>query len=1092
MIFELSQIRSKFPDAYFKRGIDLFKENKVISVEITEEKTQKLKLTTRVQGSGKNIYRQYISFHIMLDKLIGIYGDCTCPVGDNCKHVVAGCLAYQEQAQPKSVKAPEDEDALEFSRWLKTFSKVVKTNLPNKKIDDWFTFSLFNNYGMSQNHSEPSTYEKELDVIKHSYTASGNLAKPKFIKLSTFFSNTGAYGLASSQAKFIAKLLDGCVDNYNYRTGITFENEIGYTVLSELIKRGVAYYKKQDLPLNWSKEAYSLEIDYKKIAKEYSLSLPIPKSCFLVLCEPPILINTDTKQAQMVKSPLSGNSLEQLLKIPKITKTKQLDSLLDLLTEENNVRVKKTPERALPLPVIGDFKVVVINENPQPVLRFHDASQLLLGVVFKYGDLMIPSSDEATTLTKMKVDSVYYEIHHKPKIEQLYLKQIEQYLQPALQREQYDDNNLYSLGDNLSFEESIESFAFLQTEVFPILESENWILDFTENELLDINSAEQVAVQSEPHSNWFELSFNVTLGGETISMLPIMRYLLNAYESTDDLPKKIFVPIHQEKVIEFSKGQVAPIFDTFLQLYGQKNDLPDTVQVQPFDAHLIHGLNNQEIEWKGSKESLKLAQKLKEFTGIKKVKPPKGLQATLREYQQFGLDWLNFLHEFKFNGILADDMGLGKTIQTLTWILKLKETKQLKNPILLIVPTSLIGNWKAESKRFTPDLTLLTLHGSDRFERFDEITKHDIIITTYPLIARDAERLNEQLFTYLILDEAQKIKNPKTKLYQSLQTLKSEHRLCLTGTPIENHLGELWSIFNFLMPGFLSNLPRFKKQYQNPIEKEGKSSIQKVLTQKVSPFLLRRTKKEVVTELPDKTEILKIAEFEPEQANLYETIRLTMESKIRDVVAEKGIGKSQIMILDALLKLRQVCCDPQLVKIDSAKKVKVSAKLELLMDLVTELIEGGHKIILFSQFTSMLAIIEKRFEKAGIKYSLLTGQTKKREETINAFKDGETSVFLISLKTGGVGLNLTEADTVIHYDPWWNPAVENQATDRAYRIGQNKEVFVYKLIMANTIEEKIIKLQVKKQALQDEVYNKENQTSQTTMTGSDLMDLLSE
>lgn len=1094
MTLQISNVRANFSSVYFNRGQDLFKKNQVISLKIVQKSSDYVHIETVVDGSGNNTYIQNIDFCFLGGiNNINIEGDCSCPVGYDCKHVVAGVLAYQKQLFLGSKNNKKDRGVLKFSKWLDTFSDVVEQEESNRAEDVWFTFSLFDDYNDKLNYSKPSSNKDELSVIKHAYTAKGNLAKPRRIATNTFFSTTDSFRIANNQSEFTARLLRNCTINYQYNSNITFANEIGFSVLSQLIKLGVIYYKNQQQPLTWLQNtAHSLEINYKKLAKEYVFTVDIPKNHFLVLCEPPIIINAENQQAQMVKAPLSGNSLEKLLEIPKITSIRQLESLMDLMIEENDLKVKNTPENVLPLPVVNEFKVKVINEAPQPILKFYDAELLLFVVCFKYGDLIYSPSREFIAQENIKVDGKRYEIYRKLEIEQDCLKQIEQHLHPIKPPELLEHEVAYSLSEKkLSMEESLAKFAELQIEVFPVLLSQGWILEFKEDDLITINKVDHLEVESEPYNDWFELSFSMTLGKKQISMLPVVRYLLSAYDKTEDLPPKILVPMTGKEVVEFSKKQIAPIFNTFLQLYGRK-EIPDTIQVEPFDSHLIHGLSTQEITWKGSKESLQLAKKLKEFTGIEKNTPSKGLKAALREYQQFGLDWLGFLHQFKFNGILADDMGLGKTIQTLAWILKLKETKQLNNPVLLIVPTSLIGNWKAESKRFTPDLTLLTLHGTERFDLFSKITKHDIIITTYPLIVRDVERFKKQRFTYLVLDEAQKIKNPKTKLYQSLQTLKSDNRLCLTGTPIENHLGELWSIFNFLMPGFLSNLPRFKKQYQTPIEKEGQTSVQKNLSNKVSPFLLRRTKKEVVTELPDKTEIIKTAEFEPEQANLYETIRLTMEKKIRDVVAEKGMAKSQIIILDALLKLRQVCCDPQLVKIDAAKKVKTSAKLEMLMDLVTELIEGGNKIILFSQFTSMLSIIEKRFNKAKIKYSLLTGQTKKREEAINSFKDGETSVFLISLKTGGVGLNLTEADTVIHYDPWWNPAVENQATDRAYRIGQNKEVFVYKLIMANTIEEKIIDLQVRKQALQDQVYNKKGQKAQANMTGSDLINLLSD
>jgi SNF2 family DNA or RNA helicase len=317
----------------------------------------------------------------------------------------------------------------------------------------------------------------------------------------------------------------------------------------------------------------------------------------------------------------------------------------------------------------------------------------------------------------------------------------------------------------------------------------------------------------------------------------------------------------------------------------------------------------------------------------------------------------------------------------------------------------------------------------------------------------------------LILDEAQVIKNPNTMAHRIVQQVRARHRLCLTGTPMENHLGELWSLFHFLMPGFLGDNKKFTQTFRKPIEKQQDQDRQQTLTRRVRPFMLRRTKEEVVSELPEKTEIIQHIELLPTQRDLYESVRLAMHSKIQVEIEERGLKRSQIVILDALLKMRQVCCDPRLLKIDSAKNVRESAKLQFLIDTLPEMIEENRKILLFSQFTSMLALIEIELKKLKIPYVILTGQTKDRQTPINDFQSGKVPLFLISLKAGGTGLNLTAADTVIHYDPWWNPAVENQATDRAYRIGQDKPVFVYKLVTVGTVEEKILDMQHYKAAL---------------------------
>jgi SNF2 family DNA or RNA helicase len=368
---------------------------------------------------------------------------------------------------------------------------------------------------------------------------------------------------------------------------------------------------------------------------------------------------------------------------------------------------------------------------------------------------------------------------------------------------------------------------------------------------------------------------------------------------------------------------------------------------------------------------------------------------------------------------------------------------------------------------------------------------YDLILTTYPLLPRDREVLLAQPCHYLILDEAQQIKNPRAQAAQLVRAIKANHRLCLTGTPMENHLGELWAQFDFLLPGFLGSREQFTRRYRTPIEKQGDQARLQRLAQRTAPFMLRRTKDVVAGELPPKSELLRTVPITGRQAALYESIRLTMEKKVRDAIAKKGLARSHITILDALLKLRQVCCDPRLLPVGSGGgRDARSAKLDMLMELLPELLEEGRRILLFSQFTSMLSLIEQALQGAGIRYCKLTGQTRKRDQVIDSFRHGEVDLFLISLKTGGVGLNLTEADTVIHYDPWWNPAVEMQATDRAHRIGQEKPVFVYKLITEGTVEEKILALQAKKQQLANRVYGSGKETDELLIDAATISALL--
>lgn len=445
---------------------------------------------------------------------------------------------------------------------------------------------------------------------------------------------------------------------------------------------------------------------------------------------------------------------------------------------------------------------------------------------------------------------------------------------------------------------------------------------------------------------------------------------------------------------------------------------------------------------------------------MREIAPPEGLQAELRTYQVQGLNWMQTLAELRVGGVLADDMGLGKTLQTLAHILCEKQAGRLDKPALIVMPTSLIPNWQDEAARFTPQLRVLALHGNKRKALFGEIAEHDLILTTYALLPRDLKALNQQRYRLLILDEAQNIKNPRSKAATAAAQVQADLRLCLTGTPLENHLGELWSLFHFLMPGWLGDAKAFTRDYRTPIEKRGDVQRLNHLNGRIRPFLLRRTKEQVASELPPKTEITHWVELTQLQRDRYETLRLAMDQKVREEITRQGLARSHIVILEALLRLRQSCCDLRLLGDDNGElSASDSGKLSALLDMLQELVDEGRRVLLFSQFTSMLALIEVELQTRKIAYAKLTGSTQDRRTPVQRFQAGEFPVFLISLKAGGSGLNLTAADTVIHFDPWWNPAAEAQASDRAYRIGQDKPVFVYKLIARGSVEEKIQQLQ---------------------------------
>lgn len=619
--------------------------------------------------------------------------------------------------------------------------------------------------------------------------------------------------------------------------------------------------------------------------------------------------------------------------------------------------------------------------------------------------------------------------------------------------------------------------------------------DFVETlseEVIDADAVEWYSETSGSGQDFFTYELGILIDNKSVSIVPLVVDLMNRLdrETLNNFPNNLQMklPMSGGKVLKISWGRIKPLLQLLLQYSNRAVNKDPNLKITRYQLLLM-----QEVEqailasaarWRGTEGVQANLQKLTTIAALTAIPKPIGLQTELRDYQQQGVNWLAFLRESQFAGVLADDMGLGKTVQTLALLQHEKEQGRLKKASLIIAPTSLVGNWYEEAQRFTPDLKVLVFHGSDRHS--DNFSNYDLVISTYGLMQRDKARFLDYSFYYLILDEAQFIKNARTKTTQIVQQLIGKHRLCLTGTPLENHLGELWSLFHFLMPGLLGDSKQFRQFFRVPIEKHADQERRELLVRRVKPFILRRTKNQVARELPAKTEMIRMLELTGPQRDLYETIRMSMEKRVREAMANLGGAKSHIVLLDALLKLRQVCCDPRLLSLPGADLAYGSSvKLQSLMELLDNLMEEGRHVLVFSQFTSMLKLIEKELIQRQYNYLQLTGQTQNRQDVVRDFQNGKAPIFLISLKAGGTGLNLTRADTVIHYDPWWNPAVEDQATDRSYRIGQDNPVFVYKLIGEGTVEEVILSLQAKKRQLFEGVLSS-NIADNTTLTEADI------
>lgn len=575
--------------------------------------------------------------------------------------------------------------------------------------------------------------------------------------------------------------------------------------------------------------------------------------------------------------------------------------------------------------------------------------------------------------------------------------------------------------------------------------------------------------------DFFAYQLGILVDNKPVNLVPLIIHLIRRWDAAtlEDLSDSLILklPVDSQLTLTVELGRIKPLVRVLLRYAALQEQGNDFLTLKRHQLLLMleveQATKASHARWQGT---AKLREKLQQLVhyAIPEAEAclPNGLQTVLRDYQQQGLHWLQCLREYEFGGILADDMGLGKTVQTLAHLLYEKEQQRLSVPSLILAPTSLVRNWYEEARRFTPTLRVFMFHGTERHK--DVFEDYDIVISTYGLLQRDKARFLAHQFYYLILDEAHLIKNSYAKTTQLVQQLNAKHRLCLTGTPMENHLGELWSLFHFLMPGFLGEAKQFRQFFKAPIEKFGDEHRREILAKRIQPFVLRRTKNAVAKELPLKTEMTRLVTLTGSQRDLYETIRMMMEKKVREAIAKQGLGKSHILFLDALLKLRQVCCDPRLLSWPEAEMAHgVSAKLVVLMELLDSLLSENRRVLVFSQFTSMLALIETVLKQRQYPYLILTGKTKNRQRLVDLFQQGDIPIFLISLKAGGMGLNLTKADTVIHYDPWWNPAVEEQATDRSHRIGQENPVFVYKLITQGTVEEVILKLQEKKRQLVD-------------------------
>ncbi len=1022
-------------------------------------------IVATVQGTARHPYAVHLALTQAKDGKLHLGTKCSCPVTWFCKHSAA-VLKVLMGDQPERKSQGVNPAVL---RWLEGFrqglASPAKTGRRVPASKEALCYLLDRGYDG----------EWYVAFAKARIAVDGSLKGLKdWSNVERAIMQPPAF-VRDEDLPILRMLWASRVGGLGYRE-YPLSGELGEDVLQRMLASGRLLMAKPPHPAIQPGEPLDGQLDWQRTADNRIE----PR---LVVHDRPVEVLTlnrlwylDAAGSRLgpLNLPYPVHLARQLLAIPPLSEN-DLPAVVDALAElapglppPAAVEFKVVDCAPTPVLILGTLSVFGISRYRDYPANSHHFDYATLG--FEYEGLSVDTDTASEFVVNPAGETV--QVKRKPEIERAFRESLAQLGFIRATTHQLYLHGSAPRGTLLGLASEAHWPAFVSGAV-PVLKKSGWRIIIPpgfRHHVLEVETWQ--AEIEETEGGWFNLDMGIVVDGKRLPLAPLLHHLFQQDERwldagkldrlANDTPIDLITPDGAR--IRVPAERLKPIARTLIDLFDGKP--ADSLRLSKLDAPRLADLTDMKRwKFKGAEAVQDLARRLKGLGKVKPVDLPKGLAIELRPYQCEGLAWLQYLREHELAGILADDMGLGKTAQTLAHLLLEKEAGRLDKPALVVLPTSLIFNWKREAERFAPDLKVLSLHGNDRAARFALIPDSDVCLTTYPLLWRDAETLSKQDYHMLILDEAQTVKNAASQAAQVVRTLTTRHRLCLTGTPLENHLGELWSQFDFLLPGFLADSKSFTRTWRTPIEKHGDKLRRDLLAARVKPFILRRRKEDVAKELPPKTIIVRTVELEGGQRDLYETVRSAMDFRVREEIAAKGFNRSQIVILDALLKLRQVCCDPRLLKLDAARKVQERAKLDQLMDMLPELVDEGRKVLVFSQFTSMLALIEAELVKAKIGFTTLTGSTTDREAVIKGFQEGDIPVFLISLKAGGVGLNLTAADTVIHFDPWWNPAVENQATDRAHRLGQTKNVFVYKLVVAGSIEEKILALQEKKAEL---------------------------
>ncbi len=1104
----------------------------------------------RVQGTASRPYEVELDIgdgEILYDAL------CTCPVEVFCKHAWAVCLELLAQRERRArlpepggtpyrggrraERAPPDDDAARLAdEWLARFADAVQPDAsrPTAEPDLYgrgapaeatrariYALETIGVPGFEPAvHGGAVAAGAALRVLEAGMSKAGRYNKGRrhrpdgwyrasdvrVTRLDSEITALGAAHIARTHGRWHE---DDGVYTLTGRGGalmLELAIESGRCFLGDVRQQALQVGPPRTLSLEWDEGPGG--------ERRLKASLDGVERWWALPTDPPHWLDPAGGTCGRIDTPLSGEQLQLALcapPVPEASLTGFADALQDIETRRPAMRGDEahTPVvTLLPAPAVASTPTVT--DAPRPLLLLYSpegephVDTWRLTMFALYGEAMLPCYPFGERQVERAVlrDGSEARVLRQPDVERAWLVAL---------RERFPDidlraDALHEPDPSCDFEArgATPADRFRQyrrvVRARESLEADGWTLAVmppvhTETVRPARFDGRIAADEEDDGPGWFSVELGFEHEGVRHSLLPLVVEWLERGGGDEPL----LAEVAGGRFVEVPAAALAPVAEVFEEL-GSGAGADGTIRLSRRRALTLDALERGldeggfETAWEGGRELRDFAKRLRtladiDTSGFERTPRPRALKAELRPYQRAGLGWLDALAEHGLCGILADDMGLGKTLQTLAHILSQRRRGRLDAPTLVVAPTSVLGNWAREAAKFAPKLAVRVWHGADRHDAPLADAAADLVITSYALTLRDRDLLAGHGFGLLVLDEAQHIKNAAAKTARALKSLPIERRLCLTGTPLENHLGELWSQFDFLMPGLLGDATRFARHYRTPIEKHGNVERQRRLADAIRPFVLRRRKEAVATELPARTDILREVRLGPAQAKLYESIRVAMQERVRAALEAKGVEQSRITVLDSLLKLRQLCCHPRLVRLPSARKLAESAKTDVALDMIEELVGEGRRILLFSSFTSLLTLLESELRARGVEWVKLTGQTRKRDEAIDAFQRGDVPLFLISLKAGGTGLNLTAADTVIHYDPWWNPAAEEQAAARAHRIGQDKPVFVYRLVATDTVEERIVAMQARKRRLADATLERGDAGPLTSMSAEETLAL---